>query len=572
MERQNNTPKQAGTKRAVIYARVSTDEQAIRGFSIQSQLESCRKYAHEHDFKVIAEFTDDITGTKIDRPGLDALRELVQAQPVDAVIVHDLDRFSRKPSHLYILEEELERRGAKVHYVLGQYEDSPEGKLLKGIRAELADFEREKIRERAMRGKKTKAKAGLYVGVSQAPYGYSRVKEGRVLLLIPNKKESRIVRLIFEWYVFGEKNGCPLSQYEIANKLAKMGVPSPSVAKRGYEKRKRTPAAQWNMNAIGRILQNETYAGVWHYFKTDYAAWRNGSGSRRMRPKEEWLPVPVPEIVDRALWKKAQERLKHNRHRTRPRTKNQYLMQSRLFCSECGRRFAGVLARDRHLVFQYYVCPGTRSEAARQFPTLRCSNRQVRGDVVDAKTWEFITDILAKPEVIIEGMRQKQGQQMQAQELLGERVQIVEEKLAELRATLSNLIDRYVDAETTLTRELFAEKQEQVERQITALQKEQIEIQERLQATVISDEAIETIEAIAKQVRDKLGQATFEQKRQMVEMLDVRGQLKRVGAYESVLELSCMLDEQSTSAILRAFERRKAANPISDNSLSSHQK
>jgi site-specific DNA recombinase len=107
------------TTKSVIYARVSTDEQAAKGYSLPTQIEACRKYAQEKGFQIVGEFADDITGVKLDRPKLDEMRELIARDSVKAVIVYDLDRLSRKAIHQFLLEEEFVKRGAEVHYVLG---------------------------------------------------------------------------------------------------------------------------------------------------------------------------------------------------------------------------------------------------------------------------------------------------------------------------------------------------------------------------------------------------------------------------------------------------------------------
>ena len=80
------------SKRAVLYARVSTDEQAERGYSIPTQLEACNDYATEHGYTVEAEITDDYTGTVLDRPGFTKVMEFIESRSVDALIVYSADR------------------------------------------------------------------------------------------------------------------------------------------------------------------------------------------------------------------------------------------------------------------------------------------------------------------------------------------------------------------------------------------------------------------------------------------------------------------------------------------------
>lgn len=83
------------TKQAAIYSRVSTDEQA-KGYSLKTQIEACQTYAQERGYAVAATFSDDYTGAAIDRPALNQLRDYMARNPLDVVIVYDIDRLARK--------------------------------------------------------------------------------------------------------------------------------------------------------------------------------------------------------------------------------------------------------------------------------------------------------------------------------------------------------------------------------------------------------------------------------------------------------------------------------------------
>ena len=122
------------TKRAIIYVRVSTDEQA-KGYSLQTQVEGCMRYAQEMGYAIAATFQEDYTGTTLDRPALNEMRSLIATDSsISVLIVYDLDRIARKSILQMILEEELHRSGINVEYVIGRYEDSDEGRLQKQIR------------------------------------------------------------------------------------------------------------------------------------------------------------------------------------------------------------------------------------------------------------------------------------------------------------------------------------------------------------------------------------------------------------------------------------------------------
>ena len=90
-----------GPKRAILYARVSTDEQARSGYSLAQQIEALREYAACEGYKVLEEVTDPgQSGASLERPGMDRVRDLVAAGGVSVVLAQDRDRFAREPAYL----------------------------------------------------------------------------------------------------------------------------------------------------------------------------------------------------------------------------------------------------------------------------------------------------------------------------------------------------------------------------------------------------------------------------------------------------------------------------------------
>jgi site-specific DNA recombinase len=256
-------------KGAVIYARVSTDEQS-RGYSLPTQIEACRKYAAERGYPVLAEFTDDYTGESIDRPGLNALREFVSINSIAKVIVYCVDRLARKLVYQLLIDDEFEKVGIRLEYVMGQYDDTEEGRLYKQIQASVAEYEKAKILERSKRGKRGKAQSGQVLCGGRPPYGYIVQSEPHKSWLEIDEKEAEIVRMVFKWYVDGEGRTGPLSIQNIALRLTKMRIPTRGdkvklvAKKKGY--------GIWTAEMVRHILMNETYTGVWHYGKTKMVA------------------------------------------------------------------------------------------------------------------------------------------------------------------------------------------------------------------------------------------------------------------------------------------------------------
>jgi Site-specific recombinases, DNA invertase Pin homologs len=136
-------------KRAILYARVSTDEQAKSGYSLAQQIEALRQYATYEGYEVLEEATDPgQSGASLERPGMDRVRDLVAAGGVSVVLAQDRDRFAREPAYHYLLRREFEEQGTKIRALNDRGDGSPEGELTDGILDQLGKYERAKIAER----------------------------------------------------------------------------------------------------------------------------------------------------------------------------------------------------------------------------------------------------------------------------------------------------------------------------------------------------------------------------------------------------------------------------------------
>jgi site-specific DNA recombinase len=204
--------------RAALYARVSTEDQA-KNYSIPSQLEAMRKFALEHGFDVVREFIDEgVSGTILDRPALNELREYIRQNMAEVMIAYDPDRVSRKLVHLMVLADEFERHGIQLHFVTQSMGQSPEDRMLFGMKGLFAEYERTKLLERTTRGKLRKAKDGKQPG-GKSLYGYRLVSSKHEIY----EEEAKVVRAIFDWLA---KDG--LTLYACQKRLNRSGVPSPT--------------------------------------------------------------------------------------------------------------------------------------------------------------------------------------------------------------------------------------------------------------------------------------------------------------------------------------------------------
>jgi site-specific DNA recombinase len=162
-----------GSKRAVLYCRVSGEEQRKKGYSLADQLDTLRRWCSENGYGVVEEVEDGgYSGAYLERPGLDRVRELVAAGGADAVVVLYRDRIARGV-YAQLLAEEFRDHGARLVALNSRGDDSPDGELGDNILDVIAAWERKKIAGRMNRGKRRKAKEGKVVAGPRPNYGFS---------------------------------------------------------------------------------------------------------------------------------------------------------------------------------------------------------------------------------------------------------------------------------------------------------------------------------------------------------------------------------------------------------------
>src|SRR3712207_2251370 len=129
-----NTNGRGSNKRAILYARASTDEQARSGYSLAQQIEALREYAAQGGYEVLEEIEDKgYSGANLARPGVDWVHDLVAAGDVDVVLAQDRDRLARTVVLNGLLDEELSKHGCKTKALSDYGDDSAEGALMRGI-------------------------------------------------------------------------------------------------------------------------------------------------------------------------------------------------------------------------------------------------------------------------------------------------------------------------------------------------------------------------------------------------------------------------------------------------------
>src|SRR4030067_452063 len=122
-------------KNALAYARVSTKEQAEKGFSIPAQLKAIREYAKSHDFKILEEFVDEGESAKTsDRPEFrKMIKKCQKDKAIDAIVVHKIDRFSRNNIDFYAYKAILKKEGVRLLSVTENIDENPSGEFIENV-------------------------------------------------------------------------------------------------------------------------------------------------------------------------------------------------------------------------------------------------------------------------------------------------------------------------------------------------------------------------------------------------------------------------------------------------------
>jgi site-specific DNA recombinase len=412
-----------GPQRAVLYARVSTDEQARSGYSLAQQIEALRDHAAAEGYEVLEEVQDPgQSGASLERPGMDRVRDLVAAGGVSLVLAQDRDRFAREPAYHYLLRREFDEYETKICALNDRGDESPEGELTDGILDQLAKFERAKTAERTRRGKLRKAREGKVVGTHAARYGFkfNATKDAYEV----NEAEMEVVRRIF--CMVGAEGE---SLRAVSNTFEREGLPTPKRAK------------HWNRSFFRACIRDDVYRphsfeevravvapavaarlhpdrsyGLWWFNRLGHKVRQvsepsaNGRRYRKthdwyQKPKEEWIAVPVPDSgIPREVVEAARAAIEGNRRPARAGRRFWELTGGIARCGECGWTMCATHStstkRGRVYAYDYYRCSNRD-----RYGLEACTNsHKPRADKLEPEVWDFVSNLLKTPDLLQAGL------------------------------------------------------------------------------------------------------------------------------------------------------------------------
>jgi site-specific DNA recombinase len=305
--------------RTCLYTRISTDEEN-QPTSLASQHERLEAFCRvQEDWRIVAYHEDRATGTKLERPGLQAALDLARQGRIDQLLLYRIDRLSRKVRQLASIAEELDRLGVILRSATEPFDTgSVAGRMMLQMLGVFAEFEHATIVDRVTSGIERRAREGRWPN-GRIPFGYARNEQKQ---LIPDERTAPVIRRIFKWYAAGRLGAAAIARRLDAEHAA-------------------APPRGWQPNIMLWVLSNQAYVGQVH--------WR-----------DQTFPSIHEPLIDQDTFNHAQALLKERGEdlAMRAASRAEFLLTGLVRCGRCRRAYVGMSAKGNDGTYHYYACSG----------------------------------------------------------------------------------------------------------------------------------------------------------------------------------------------------------------------
>jgi site-specific DNA recombinase len=389
--------------RAALYVRVSSEEQASGGTSLETQEQRCRAYCAAQGWDVQDVYVDaGISGAKTeeDRDALKALLSAVAGGQVDTIVVAKLDRLYRSMRHLAPLLGALDDQGVALVSIAESFDSaSPSGRLMRTILGGFAEHERDVISERTTAGRLARLREGGWTG-GEAPLGFRVDRtDGRAVLALHDAEVAMVRRAV----------GLLLDRGLTTGEAARV------LNAEGYRPRR---APVWTAALLRNHLMRGPWGGTWTYAKPS------------KRTKTEPVTIAVPRILDA---ERHAALLLYLRTTTSPKTRTVVHPLSGLLVGECGHTYSGVARGDRGR--RRYRCR-FMTEAGRGW---RCDAPTILADPLDDAVWGEVVALLADPTRLLSAAAERLGLLDSAQAVEADALERAEVEVSRLERSLGEV-------------------------------------------------------------------------------------------------------------------------------------
>ncbi len=345
-----------------LYCRVSTDPQEDNT-SLDEQEAAGRQFCAENGFIVGMVHREVFTGYQYrERKELEKMRLRYREGKIQGVVIRTLDRLSRSQSHVAILMEEMEHYHITLYSVKEVIDDTPMGKFARMVLSFVAEMEREKILDRTLTGRVSKAKQGKIVSGVKPLYGWKWNDPEQKDYLVLEAEQASVLRQAAEEYANG------VSLYQIVARLMAEGVLPPK-------------GSTWQIRTLRRILTDPRMTGK----NVKIFTVKNRRAKQHLDPVE--LPDGTyPPILSDEVYAKVMERAATNAAlATRnSRTPERFLLRAGFIrCAYCNYVMTTKTVRNRKgTEYPVYMCPNPHSD---------CQHYTVPAERLDTEIWQAIS-------------------------------------------------------------------------------------------------------------------------------------------------------------------------------------
>jgi site-specific DNA recombinase len=461
-------------KTAVGYIRVSTEEQAKDGYSLDNQTSVINKKCNYEEWEVKQIFHDKgISGASMDkRDGVKALLKYVKSNKVDYLVVYKVSRLSRKISDVVAIADYLEKAGVKLIAIEDNIDTStPMGKYFLVFGAIFAEMERENIITQVKGGMEQKAREGEWNGGS-SPLGYNLIDKKLVI----NEAEANIVITIFNEYLKGK------GYKAIASLLNE----------KGYKTKK---GKGFNGVGIKDILRNPTYCGLvrWAYRK-DWGKLHEDNKRKRKYSENPIISEGIHEaIIERGTFDKVQDMLVNNPRHHMKQFNGNHLLSGLLRCPDCGYGMSMQIVNTRGKVYEYYTC--------NQYQIYkRCKANSIRKIDIEKEFLAIFEQAINKPEFLktmLDSMNNLNQQNKDIEKVIKRK----ENELRKLKKKESELTDELIEGNDNY-KSTMRRKIQEVSDEIVVIENDIIKLQasmeQRNSSKLNTDEITKLIKRVGK--------------------------------------------------------------------------
>ncbi|HII4444637.1 TPA: recombinase family protein [Clostridium perfringens] len=486
-------------KRAVIYARVSTVEQAEEGYSIDAQLDMVKNKCVNEGRVVVDNYVDrGISGKSLkNRLALQRLLEDIKNGEIDEVWVWKTNRLARNHLDLLNIVNIFDKYNVAFKSCTEPFEtNTATGKLLLNLLASIGEFERETIVDNVKMGHKERAKRGEWNGGRVLGYDSISLNEDEEKkVLVINKEEAIIVKKIYDLYLGG------LGLKAITNKMNK----------EGYKTKKNN---FFSISGIKEILLNPLYCG-----KIRYNYRENWSEKRRRGINKNPIIVEGKHeaIIPKEKWEEVQCLFKSKSKIPSRVFDGSYLLTGLLKCPVCGASMVAGRAKTKTKngevkVIRYYHCGNWRNKGSAV-----CKSNGIRADKAEEFIINKINNILKNENLLNEAVNKFNNKNLVGIEPIEEEIKLIDTKLKSLNSKKNKIFELFEDG--IIEKETLKLRIKILEESIELNLKRKKELVEKIRDSTTTKVTLKEVKIVLNRISDIFNKFSKENQKMLLHLL-----------------------------------------------------